>query len=102
MTEETVSPEHQAYLRSLRHERRPWSAAPRWRTTGNRAFRSLGSRGLPRAGSTPSSSPSPPEIWAALVRLYREGGLWRHLGWTVWETVLGFSGGHRRQAWSSR
>ncbi|MCK9526820.1 MAG: ABC transporter permease [Limnochordia bacterium] len=33
----------------------------------------------------------PTRIWAATLRLAREGELWRHLGWTVWETVLGFS-----------
>lgn len=35
----------------------------------------------------------PTRIWAATLRLAREGELWRHLGWTVWETVLGFSVG---------
>lgn len=33
----------------------------------------------------------PTRIWAAVVRLASEGELWRHLGWTVGETVLGFS-----------
>ncbi|HKM43683.1 MAG TPA: ABC transporter permease [Limnochordia bacterium] len=33
----------------------------------------------------------PTKIWTATLRLAREGELWRHLGWTVWETVLGFS-----------
>ncbi|NLL35784.1 MAG: ABC transporter permease [Clostridiales bacterium] len=33
----------------------------------------------------------PTRIWAATMRLARDGELWRHLGWTVWETVLGFS-----------
>lgn len=33
----------------------------------------------------------PTRIWTATLRLAREGELWRHLGWTVWETVLGFS-----------
>ena len=33
----------------------------------------------------------PTRIWVATLRLAREGELWRHLSWTVWETVLGFS-----------
>ena len=35
----------------------------------------------------------PSRIWAATLRLATEGQLWKHLGWTVWETVLGFSVG---------
>ena len=35
----------------------------------------------------------PSRVWAATVRLASEGQLWKHLGWTVWETVLGFSVG---------
>ena len=33
----------------------------------------------------------PSRIWNAAVRLAQAGELWKHLGWTVWETVLGFS-----------
>ncbi|NMB21565.1 MAG: ABC transporter permease subunit, partial [Firmicutes bacterium] len=33
----------------------------------------------------------PTRIWTAILRLAQGGELWRHLGWTVWETVLGFS-----------
>ena len=33
----------------------------------------------------------PSRIWNAAVRLAQAGDLWKHLGWTVWETILGFS-----------
>ena len=35
----------------------------------------------------------PTRIWAATMRLARDGELWRHLGWTVGETVIGFTTG---------
>ncbi|NLJ79520.1 MAG: ABC transporter permease [Firmicutes bacterium] len=35
----------------------------------------------------------PTKVWAALVRLAGEGDLWKHLSWTVSETVLGFTAG---------
>ncbi|HHU60523.1 MAG TPA: ABC transporter permease [Natronincola sp.] len=35
----------------------------------------------------------PSKIWVATVRLATEGNLWMHLGWTVGETVLGFTVG---------
>ncbi len=35
----------------------------------------------------------PTRVWSATVRLATQGDLWKHLGWTVWETVLGFSVG---------
>lgn len=33
----------------------------------------------------------PTRVWKATLRLASEGSLWKHLGWTVGETVLGFS-----------
>lgn len=33
----------------------------------------------------------PTRIWTALIRLATEGDLWRHLGFTVGETALGFT-----------
>lgn len=33
----------------------------------------------------------PTKIWSATVRLAKEGELFKHLSWTIWETVLGFS-----------
>lgn len=33
----------------------------------------------------------PTKIWSATVRLATQGGLWKHLSWTVGETVLGFT-----------
>jgi NitT/TauT family transport system permease protein len=35
----------------------------------------------------------PTKVWAAIVRLAGQGELWRHLGWTVGETVIGFTAG---------
>ena len=35
----------------------------------------------------------PSKVWNATIRLATQGGLWKHLGWTVGETVLGFSVG---------
>lgn len=35
----------------------------------------------------------PSKVWQAISRLAAQGELWRHLGWTVGETVLGFSVG---------
>jgi len=35
----------------------------------------------------------PTKVWSAIVRLASRGELWRHLGWTVGETVIGFTTG---------
>lgn len=35
----------------------------------------------------------PTKVWTAIVRLASQGELWRHLGWTVGETVIGFTAG---------
>lgn len=35
----------------------------------------------------------PTRVWNAAVRLARQGELWKHLGWTVGETVIGFTSG---------
>ncbi len=35
----------------------------------------------------------PTKVWTAIVRLAGQGELWRHLGWTVGETVIGFTAG---------
>ncbi len=33
---------------------------------------------------------SPSRVFKTIVRLYRDGSLWLHIGTTLWETVLGF------------
>ncbi|MFY9360293.1 MAG: ABC transporter permease, partial [Limnochordia bacterium] len=90
MTEETISPEHQAYLRSLRLKAALVRCTQIVLLVGLFVlWEAAASRGWINA----FIFSQPTKIWAALVRLYREGGLWRHLGWTVWETVLGFTVG---------
>ena len=88
MTEETMSPEHLAYLRGLRVKAALVRGTQFLLLVGLFVLWEVAaSRGWINA----FIFSQPTRIWAALVRLYREGSLWRHLGWTVWETVLGFT-----------
>ncbi len=86
----SFSPEHQAYLRRIKRRHLVirvtqflllislfglWELAARFGWINAFVF----------------SQPS--RIWSAAVRLASQGELWKHLGWTVGETAIGFTVG---------
>ncbi|HBN97127.1 MAG TPA: sulfonate ABC transporter permease, partial [Firmicutes bacterium] len=82
------SPEHQNYLRRRRLHVLLVRGAQLFLVVG---FFALWEVAASRGWINAFIFSQPTRIWAAALRLAREGELWRHLGWTVWETVLGFS-----------
>lgn len=88
MPNENYSAEHLAYLRSLRLKALLVRGTQLLLLVGIFVLWEVAaSRGWINA----FISSQPTRIWATVVRLAKEGELWRHLGWTVYETVLGFS-----------
>lgn len=88
MPKTDYSPEHRGYLRKRRMQAFLVRGAQIVIVLG---FFALWELAASRGWINAFIFSQPTRIWVATLRLAREGELWRHLGWTVWETVLGFS-----------
>ncbi|HOB35513.1 MAG TPA: ABC transporter permease, partial [Bacillota bacterium] len=83
-----MSPEHLAYLRSLRRKRRNIAAA---RVLLLVALLLLWEVGANLGWVNPFITSQPSGIVRTIANLYRDGELFRHIGVTVYETVVGFT-----------
>ncbi|NLO88705.1 MAG: ABC transporter permease [Firmicutes bacterium] len=83
-----MSPEHRAYLRSLRRKRRNIAAA---RVLLLVALLLLWEVGANLGWVNPFITSQPSGIVRTIANLYRDGELFRHIGVTVYETVVGFT-----------
>lgn len=81
------SPEHRAYLASLRRKDR-FVAAMRYLLLI--AFLLLWEVAAEAGWIDPFIGSSPSRLFATILRLYRGGELWLHIGVTLLETVVGF------------
>ena len=81
------SPEHRAYLKSLRRKDRFVTAV---RYLLLIAFVVLWEVATTFGWVNPFIASSPSRLWAAIARLYQGGGLWLHIGVTLFETIVGF------------
>lgn len=88
MVASNYSREHQAYLRGLRLQRILIRGTQILFLIG---FFVLWEVAAKRAWINPFIFSQPTRVWSAISRLWSQGSLLRHLGWTVGETVLGFS-----------
>lgn len=88
MVASNYSHEHQAYLRGLRLQRILIRGTQILLLIG---FFVLWEIAAKRAWINPFIFSQPTRVWSAISRLWSQGSLLRHLGWTVGETVLGFT-----------
>jgi len=82
------SPEHRAYLRRIKIRQAVIRAAQVLLLVGIFALWEIAAR---QGWINAFIFSHPSRIWAAATRLAGQGELWKHLGWTVGETVIGFT-----------
>lgn len=90
MLEQTISAEHRQYLRSIKFHAFLVRAAQLALLVGLFVLWEIAAK---KGWINAFIFSQPTRIWSALLRLSSEGELWKHLGWTVGETVLGFTVG---------
>ncbi|MGI6149210.1 MAG: ABC transporter permease [Limnochordia bacterium] len=84
------SPEHRAYLRRIKMRHLVIRGTQVLLLIGLFALWELAAR---QGWINAFIFSHPSRIWSAAVRLASQGDLWKHLGWTVGETALGFTAG---------
>lgn len=83
-----MSKSHQKYLRQLRREKRLIFAMQVFLLVGFLVLWELASA---KGWINPFIASRPSRAWQAIVNLFNRGELWMHLGYTVGETVTGFT-----------
>jgi len=84
------SPEHLAYIQRIKRRQHIMRATQILLLVGLFALWEVAAR-LGWINAFIFSHPS--KIWNAALRLASQGELWKHLGWTVGETAIGFTAG---------
>ncbi len=87
MKRTAVSEAHAKYLRGIRRDA---LTVRLLRIAVLLVFLSLWEIGAQLKWFDPFILSSPSRVFKTIVRLYRDGSLWLHIGTTLWETVLGF------------